>query len=82
MLTCKQFDDFLLDFCDGNLPYRQRMSMYMHLGLCRDCREFMQRYERAVAIGRRACAHDVDLADVPEGLVQAVLANLQSGNRD
>lgn len=82
MLTCKEFDDFLTDFVDGNLPLRQRLSMHMHLSLCKDCRDFVEEYRRALHLGRSACRTDESLGEVPEALVQAVLTNLKSLDRD
>ncbi len=81
MLTCKQLDDFLVDFLDGNLPFRQKLSMHMHLGLCKECRDYVRDYERAVVLGRKACSHQEELTEVPEELVQAVLSNLQSNSK-
>ncbi|MEM9383761.1 MAG: zf-HC2 domain-containing protein [Pseudomonadota bacterium] len=83
MLTCKEFDGFLVDFLDGNLPLRQKLSMHLHLGLCKDCREYVRDYERAITLGRKACSatEDEEVSDVPEALVQAVLTNLQNNTR-
>ncbi|MEO0420808.1 MAG: zf-HC2 domain-containing protein [Pseudomonadota bacterium] len=83
MLTCKELDEFLVDFLDGNLPLRTKLAMHLHLGLCKDCREYVRDYERAITLGRKACstAEDEEVADVPEALVQTVLANLQSNSR-
>ncbi len=81
MLTCKQLDDFLVDFLDGNLPFRQKLSMHMHLGLCKECRDYVRDYERAVALGRKACSQQEEVTEVPEALVQAVLSNMQSNSK-
>jgi predicted anti-sigma-YlaC factor YlaD len=79
MLTCKQLDEFLVDFLDGKLGFRQRLSMHMHLGLCRDCRDFLEEYRAASKLGRKVFTSDEQLEAVPEPLIQAVLANLAKG---
>lgn len=77
MLTCKQLDEFLVDFLDGSLPFRTKLSMHMHLGLCKACRDYVRDYERAITLGRKACTAEEEVSEVPEELVQAVLTNLQ-----
>ncbi len=81
MLSCKQLDEFLVDFLDGELPFATRLSMQMHLGLCRPCREFVSQYQRAIELGREAFVGQGEFADVPEALVQAVLESMP-GRRD
>lgn len=76
MLTCRELDDFLVDFLDGRLPLRQRLSMQMHLAMCRDCRRFLEEYRQAIRLGREAVVEEHGLEQVPEGLIRAVLANL------
>ena len=79
MLTCKQFDDFMDDFLDGRLPFRSKLSMHMHLGLCSDCRDYLKHYEQAMLLGQRMCREDEDLQrTVPKELIDAVLQHLDA----
>jgi anti-sigma factor RsiW len=82
MLTCKQLDDFLVDFLDGTLPFRQRLTMQMHLGLCAECRQYVAEYRRAIELGRKACHSEQQFEQVPEELIQAVLASVQASSGD
>ena len=79
MLTCAEFESFMLDFLEGTLPKRQRLIFRMHLKVCRDCRSYMAAYERSVALGQ-AVFQDPESpvpAEVPEDLVKAILAAKQ-----
>ena len=38
MLTCRQVEDFLLDYVEGTLPRGQRLIFDLHLALCREGR--------------------------------------------
>jgi RNA polymerase sigma-70 factor, ECF subfamily len=37
-MTCQEFEDFLVDFLEGSLTYRQRVVFEIHLRTCSDCR--------------------------------------------
>ena len=76
MLTCAEFEEFVLDYLDGALPATQRAIFRMHLFLCRDCQRYLTAYERSVAMGKASFDDPgATLPEaVPEDLVQAILA--------
>ena len=71
-MSCKDVADFLMDYLDGTLPLAQRMTFKLHLGLCRDCRRYLDSYKKTIEIGRIAHAAP-ELSDPPEELIQAIL---------
>ena len=75
MITCREFEDFVLQYLDGELPARQRSMFEFHLRICRECREYLAAYQRSIEIGRAAFeATDEALPeDVPEDLIKAIL---------
>lgn len=76
MITCKELEEFILDYLDGTLPWRQRFIFNLHLLICRECRSYLKAYRRAVGLGQ-AVFRDPNAPipdDVPEELVQAILA--------
>lgn len=76
MLTCAEFEDFVLNYREGSLPTTQRANFKMHLLVCKDFQRYLAAYERSVAMGR--VAFEDSSATVPEkvreDLVQAILA--------
>ncbi len=76
MLTCREFEDFVLDYFEGTLPTKQRVIFDMHLMMCRDCRGYLAAYRRSVALGKAVFEWQESLvpSDVPEDLVDAILA--------
>ena len=77
MLTCKQFDDFMVDFLERDLPLSQRLSCWLHLKMCRDCSKYVRQYEQTIALGKQAF-DDPDKPvpnSVPEDLINAALAH-------
>lgn len=80
MLTCKEFDDFMIDYLDRGLPVWQKFMCWLHVKMCRECAEFVRDYRRTVKLGKTAYdAPDEPVPDtVPEELVQAALEHRKS----
>lgn len=76
MITCAEFETFVLDYLDNALPDRRRKIFEMHLRLCRECREYLAAYQRSMDVGQAFLGPTIsDLpADVPEDLIRAILA--------
>lgn len=76
MITCAEFESFIVDFLDGALPKHQRSLFNLHLRMCRDCRTYLESYQKAIEIGQAVFEHPEDTIpdDVPEALVHAILA--------
>lgn len=75
MITCQEFEAFMLDYLEGILPARQRFIFEFHLRVCRECRDYLAAYRRSVEVSKQAFA-DGDApvpSDVPEDLIQAIL---------
>ena len=76
MITCAELEAFIVDYLDGALPKRQRASFNLHLRMCRECRSYLESYQKAIEIGRAVFEHAEDAIsdDIPEALVHAILA--------
>jgi anti-sigma factor RsiW len=75
MITCKEFEDFVLRYLDDELTARQRSVFELHIRLCRECREYLAAYQRTIEIGREVfkSADEALPDDVPEDLIKAIL---------
>ena len=76
-LTCREFIDFIMAWLDGELEPEVRRSFAEHLDMCPDCVDYLDSYQRTVALGKAAWDAPGDAPvpnEVPEELVQAVLA--------
>jgi anti-sigma factor RsiW len=77
-LTCRDFVEVIMAFLDGELDAEQGRLFDAHLAECPDCDHYLDSYKTTVALGKSICdpadADDPVPADVPEELVQAVLA--------
>ncbi len=75
MITCTEFDEFVLDYLGGELTERQRALFERHIRWCRECRQYLQGYQHAMRFGRAALPRSDDAVpeDVPEDLINAIL---------
>lgn len=75
MISCREFEDFVMGYLDGELPARQRSLFELHIRLCRECRQYLQAYKITVELSQKLSATEAeDLPDdVPEELVKAIL---------
>ena len=74
-LTCRQVEQFLLDYLEGQVSLWTWCKFRYHLLLCDDCRQYLQDYRNAVALGRRIFADPDDEAvgKVPDEILSAIL---------
>lgn len=76
MITCQQFEDFILAYLEGELPKRQQFVFELHLKICLECRDYLAAYRRTVEVSKRAFEEPEQPVpdEVPEDLVKAILA--------
>ena len=75
MINCKEFENFVLSYLNGELPSRQRSIFEFHIRFCRECREYLAAYNRSIELGRAVFqyADESVPTDVPEDLIKAIL---------
>ena len=75
MITCNEFEDFILAYLEGDLSTAKKRTFELHLKLCRSCRLYLATYKRTMA-ATDASREDYDTleASVPEDLITAILA--------
>ena len=76
-MTCRELAEFIADYLSGEIPAETRAIFEDHLARCVNCRNYLARYKATIDLGKRAFVDDdaETPADVPEELVQAVLAS-------
>ncbi len=79
MITCREFEDFIIAYFEGNLPKNQRRLFEIHLRFCRECREYLAAYKASMEAAKQGLSDDAMALpeEVPEDLIAAVI-----GSRD
>lgn len=76
MLTCREVEEFLLAYLDGELPMAQRMAFQMHVLFCSECKAYIRKYKTAMALGKTVF-QDADgdaTEEIPEDMIKGILA--------
>ncbi len=75
MLTCREFENFVLDYTEGQLTGKQRLAFDMHMRMCAECRRYLQQYQRTIEASREAFPSPDEAVpgEMPEALVAAIL---------
>lgn len=84
MITCREFEAFILDYLEGALPWPQRVVFNLHLSMCSECRRYLSAYRQATQLGRVVLTADEGPvpASVPDDLVVAVMDALSVRSED
>jgi len=49
MLSCKDISHLASDHIDQNLPLIMKMKVKFHLFICRDCKNFMKKFQSTIS---------------------------------
>ena len=76
VMTCRDLVGFLDGYLDGGLAVGERTRFDAHLAGCPACAGYLETYRATIALAKGVLGRPDDPvpADVPEELVQAVLA--------
>ena len=75
MITCEEFEAFILAYLDGELSAKQKFVFEMHLKVCSECRDYLKAYLAAVELAKSSVQNEESalLDEIPADLIQAVV---------
>ena len=76
--TCRDFTTFVADYLDDALSADDRTAFEHHIATCPECVVYLASYRAAVRLARTHGA-DAPATELPEELVQAILAARRRG---
>ena len=71
-VTCRELIELIAEYLEGTLDADTRALFERHLANCPSCREYLSSYRVTMVLANEALEATAD--DVPEELVQAILA--------
>ena len=79
MMTCRQVEEFIIDYLEDELPKRQRTVFELHLMLCPECRDYLAAYRVTMELAKHVDTSEPSpLADrMPDDLIRAIRAARQ-----
>ena len=74
MMTCIEFEDFIIDYLEGDLSERQKTVFEFHLRICRECREYLAAYRRTMEVSKLSSQSDQPSlpGNLPDDLIKAI----------
>ncbi len=74
MISCREFEDFILSYLDGELSEKQSKKFEIHMRICRECRDYLAAYKRSMELNRAMFPRAETIPeDVPEDLIKAII---------
>lgn len=49
MLTCKELTELVTDYLEGRMPFRKRLAFFLHISMCKNCREYLRQTKLTIA---------------------------------
>lgn len=76
VLTCREFEETLDDYLDGELGPVARRMVDLHIRTCPLCKRYLRAYDKAryLAVDALNYSDDKALDQIPEDLVHAIIA--------
>jgi predicted anti-sigma-YlaC factor YlaD len=68
MLSCKELTELATAYLEGDLTWRERTGVQVHLWMCRHCRIYVDQMRKVIGLLRRLPAEPV-----PPKLVETLL---------
>jgi len=74
MISCEEFENFVVDYFEGNLPFMTRLKFKMHLLMCSVCRKYINQYKKTIEIEKKYYVDtDNDFSEgPPEELLEVI----------
>jgi RNA polymerase sigma-70 factor, ECF subfamily len=78
VISCRQFEEFVMDFVEGSLPPDRRRLFELHLKTCHECRRYLARYQATLEATRALARDPTPPPEVPIRLVRAVADSVRA----
>lgn len=76
-LSCRQVNQFIVDYLEGDMDERTRIQFESHLHNCPNCTKFLDQYRETVYL-----VHDSDDVELPPELVDRTVDFLRNHYED
>ena len=75
MISCREFEEFIIDYFEDDLPPRQRRAFDTHLKMCEKCQDYLGAYCSVVELTKRVHERRDQFVPEPvsEHLIEAIL---------
>ena len=84
LITCAEFENFVVDYLDNTLPEAQRKVFTRHLTICPECRDYIEHYTQTIQLASKAEEYTRfgNAGDPPKDLLTAILEAQKAAKQD
>ncbi len=74
-LTCRQVEEFLMDYLENRLGFWMTLQFRVHLLMCHNCSNYIQEYKNTIALEKMVFENPDEIAvgNVPDEILEAIL---------
>jgi len=66
MLTCKNISELSDEYLEGELPFKKKLSVKLHLAICKNCRRYLNYLQLTVNVVRQSESSSIDKNTINE----------------
>ena len=66
MLTCKDISTLSDEYLDGELPFKKKLSVKLHLAICKNCRRYLNYLQLTVDVVRQSEKSSIEKSKIDE----------------
>ena len=85
MMSCEEFTDQVTAYLEGNVPYGQRIGMWLHTVMCKHCRNYLEQMAQVARLAGELGDEASDEPSRPENcdeLMEAFRARTETDRAD
>lgn len=78
-ISCREAEEFIDRYLDGELSAIQNLKFRLHIALCVECQEYLRAYKTSRSLAKSSMERDAgETGPMPDDLVRAILAARES----
>ena len=74
-LTCRQVEEFLMDYLENRLGFWTTLQFRAHIFMCPNCSKYIQEYKNTIALEKKIFQNPDEeaIGNVPDDILQAIM---------
>lgn len=75
-LTCRQVEEFLMDYLEKRLGLWTTLQFHVHIFMCPNCTKYIQEYKNTIALEKQIFQNPDEeaIGNVPDDILQAIIS--------
>jgi len=66
VLSCKDISELSDEYLDGELPFKRKLSVKLHLAICKNCRRYLNYLQLTVDVVKQSQSTSIEKSKIDE----------------